>query len=182
MTTLQLAKRDGSDFIREAVKTVGVLSLGSILAFNAADTSASADVFVPIDDSTTSLCEYPCWRYADTSTLPSYFHPYYLLHAAIFSSSTQLADEIKTMDMSLPSYSAISDAKNTQESLSTLVIEQPPAKNVKASTKAAPKKGEPMKGPSMSSFLPSLDKQGPKQKAEAAAKDAEKKAQKGTHS
>lgn len=98
---------------------------------------------------------------------------------APFSSSTLLAAEIKTMDMALPSYDAISDAKNTQESLSTLVIEQP-VPDVKPS-KAAPKqKGESMKGPSMSSFLPSLDK-GPK-KTESAAEAAEKKAQQGKNS
>lgn len=81
------------------------------------------------------------------------------------------------MDMSLPSYGDISDAKNTKESLSTLVIEQPSAMNVKS--KAAPKKKEASKGPSMSTFLPSLDKQGPKASAEASAQAAERKAQKG---
>lgn len=138
---LQLAKNDGSDLIKQSVKAFGVLSLGSILAFNVADASASS-MFLPDDASIVSA--------------PS----------AILSSSVQLSAEIKTMDMSLPSYGSISDAKNTKESLSTLVIEQPEVtSNVKS--KAAPKKGEPMKGPSMSSFLPSLDKKGPKEKAVA---------------
>jgi hypothetical protein len=134
-----------SEFVKEAIKTLGVLSLGSILAFNVADASAST--------------------YAhDGASMP------------VFSSSTQLAAQVKTMDMSLPSYDAISDAKNTKESLSTLVIEEPSAINVKS--KKAPKKSEPSKGPSMSTFLPSLEKQGPKAKAEARAQSAERKAQK----
>jgi len=70
------------------------------------------------------------------------------------------------MDMSLPSYSAISDAKNTKESLSSLVIE--PTYTEPASKQVAAKKREPMKGPSMSSVLPSMNKQGPKKKAPTA--------------
>ena len=97
---------------------------------------------------------------------------------AVFSSSVQLTAQVKTMDMSLPSYDSISDAKNTQESLSTLVIEQPSVMNVKSKT--ASKKSEPSKGPSMSALLPSLDKKGPKAKAEAPAQFAERKAQKGS--
>ena len=79
------------------------------------------------------------------------------------------------MDMTLPSYDTISDAKNTQESLSSLVIEQPTAVPSKAARK---QKGEQMKGPSMSSLLPSLDKQGPKKK-ETTEEAAAKKAQQG---
>jgi hypothetical protein len=79
------------------------------------------------------------------------------------------------MDMTMPSYDTISTSKNTQETLSSLVIEQPTA--VTTPKKAASKqKGEPMKGPSLGAVLPSLNKEGPKKKATAAAK----KAQQGT--
>ena len=57
----------------------------------------------------------------------------------------------------MPSYDAISDAKNTKESLSTLLIEETTA------AVRAPKAA--MKGPSLGSVLPSMNKEGPKKKA-----------------
>jgi hypothetical protein len=150
LTSLQLsppANANEPGFVQNAVKTIGVLSLGSVLAFNVADASATA--LVPVDT-------------AFTSSL----------------SSTQLvADAIKTMDMTMPSYDTISTSKNTQETLSSLVIEQPTA--VATPKKAASKqKGEPMKGPSLGAVLPSLNKEGPKKKATAAAKKAQQEATK----
>ena len=49
LTSLQLsaAKANEPDFVKKAVKTIGALSLGSVLAFNVAD--ASASTFVPHD-------------------------------------------------------------------------------------------------------------------------------------
>jgi hypothetical protein len=139
------------------------------LAFNVADASATA--LVPDDTafSKSQACVRAVKAITSFSTLS------FQLSASSLSSTQLVADAIKTMDMTMPSYDTISTSKNTQETLSSLVIEQPTA--VTTPKKAASKqKGEPMKGPSLGAVLPSLNKEGPKKKATAAAK----KAQQGT--
>jgi hypothetical protein len=172
LTSLQLsppANANEPGFVQNAVKTIGVLSLGSVLAFNVADASATA--LVPDDTafSKSQACVRAVKAITPFSTLS------FQLSASSLSSTQLVADAIKTMDMTMPSYDTISTSKNTQETLSSLVIEQPTA--VATPKKAASKqKGEPMKGPSLGAVLPSLNKEGPKKKATAAAK----KAQQGT--
>ena len=97
-----------------------------------------------------------------------------MILAAIFSSSTQVAETIKTMDLSMPTYDKISDAKNTAESLSTLVE---PSKNDGVGVAASKKKS----GPSISSVLPSMGKKGkkaPKVKVVEDAPEVDKKMEK----
>lgn len=57
LTSLQLSGNDGNepDFVKQTIKMFGVLSLGSILAFNVAD--ASASTFEASDD---ALCKSRC--------------------------------------------------------------------------------------------------------------------------
>jgi len=174
LTSLQLsppANANEPGFVQNAVKTIGVLSLGSVLAFNVADASATA--LVPDDTafSKSQACVRAVKAITSFSTLS------FQLSASSLSSTQLVADAIKTMDMTMPSYDTISTSKNTQETLSSLVIEQPTA--VTTPKKAASKqKGEPMKGPSLGAVLPSLNKEGPKKKATAAAKKAQQEATK----
>jgi len=53
LTPLQLSKHGEPEFIKEAIKGFGLLSLGSMLAFNVAD--ASASTYIP-DGATMRKC------------------------------------------------------------------------------------------------------------------------------
>ncbi|VEU40892.1 unnamed protein product [Pseudo-nitzschia multistriata] len=90
------------------------------------------------------------------ATVPLYYDP---------SSSLYLSEEIKTFDMSMPSYSAINTLKADEKALGIEGAEEAPVKGAK---KAPKKKAESSGGDSMlSSVLPSMNKSGPKKKSSA---------------
>jgi len=83
----------------------------------------------------------------------------------------EVADAIKTLDMSLPSYGEIKGSKASIENVPSLAA--PPSQgggSVGVSTKKKKKSSGGGEGGgggmSMSTFLPSMGKQGPKTKAE----------------
>lgn len=77
--------------------------------------------------------------------------------ASSSSSSIQIAEVIKTMDMSLPTYADIKDSKASAANVKSLTV--PPEQGGGVSVARTKKKGIPA-----SSVLPSMGKKGPKQK------------------
>ena len=89
------------------------------------------------------------------------------------ASSLYISDEIKTIDMSLPSYDSVNTLKTDEKALG---FEDAPE-----TKKSQPKKKSSGDSGGMGSLLPSMNKSGPSNKAKpakAAKKPAEKKAKK----
>jgi hypothetical protein len=84
----------------------------------------------------------------------------------ISTASITLAEAIKTLDMSLPSYGNISAATATVEA--SEYKEEKPVKAPK------PKREKSEGGGAMGQFLPSMNKSGPKPKGSASAPGAKK--------
>lgn len=91
-----------------------------------------------------------------------------LLH---FSSSIQIADSVRIMDMSLPSYGDLKDAKASVANVEGLTLPDTPRAG---SSYAASQKAAPSTSP-MSSVLPSMGKSAKKEKAPRIDQPAEAK-------
>lgn len=87
------------------------------------------------------------------------FKPCFRVGVASFSSSSiYVADQIKTLDMSLPSYDEVKSFKASVENVKSLSVQSGPSGSVGATTE------DKKKGLSASSVLPSMNKKSAKEK------------------
>eukprot|EP00536_Pseudo-nitzschia_multiseries_P002522 jgi/Psemu1/322579/estExt_fgenesh1_pg.C_340018 len=94
------------------------------------------------------------------------------------SSSMYLAEEIKTFDLSMPTYDSINSLKVDEKALGVEGAPEPAPKGTKTK-KSAPKKESSGGGDSMlSSVLPSMNKSGPTKKSKPAKKEKAPKPEK----
>mmetsp|Transcript_28840 Transcript_28840/g.61879 ORF Transcript_28840/g.61879 Transcript_28840/m.61879 type:complete len:217 (+) Transcript_28840:221-871(+) len=90
------------------------------------------------------------------------------------SSSFYLSEEIKTFDLSLPTYDSINSLKADEKALGVEGAPEPTAKGKKQPKQKREPPGSSGNGNPMASVLPSMNKSGPSKKPKPAKKSKEK--------